>query len=131
AVAQRRIEREEHLVPGGEVALRPPFVDPPTLVESVMADVVRRPVAPRYLRWQRRVLGHQDVERDPAAVLILAEDAEVARQSLGELVPRRFVEVDGEADGARAEGVRRASHAVRADLLAQPPVHRRTRRAAG
>jgi len=130
AVAQRRVEREQELVPGREVALGASFVDAAALDEPVMADVVRRAIPAGHLCRQRSVLRHQDVEGDAAAVLVLTEDAEVARQPLGQLVSRPFVEVDGETDGAGPEGVRRTPHAVRAELLAQPPVHRRKRRGA-
>src|SRR5439155_16205982 len=116
AVSQRRVEREQELVPGREVALGPSFVDAAALDEAVMADVVRRAIPAGHFRRQRRVLRHQDVEGDPAAVLVLTEDAEVTRQPLGELVSRAFVQVDGETDGAGPEGVRRTPHAVRAEL---------------
>ena len=127
AVAQGRVEGEQHLVPGRQVPLGPPRVNPPAFHEPVVTDVVGGPVAPRDLRGKWSVLGDQHVERDPAAVLVFPEDAEVARQALLQLVPGAIVEMDREPDGAGAERMGRAPNAVRAEPLAQGPVHGRER----
>src|SRR5207245_11366176 len=108
APAHRGVEREQHLVPGGEIALGTSGVDAAALDEAVMAHVVSGAVASRYVRRQRRVLRHEYVEGDAAAVLVLAEHAEVPGEPLCQLVSRSFVEVDGETDGAGAERMRRA-----------------------
>src|SRR6266850_2869853 len=96
AIAQGRVERKQHLVPGRQVSLGPSCVDPPALHEPVVTDVVGGPVAPRDLSGKRSVLGNQDVEGDAAAVLVLPEDAEVPGQALLQLVARAIVEMDGE-----------------------------------
>src|SRR5216684_8039614 len=108
AVPQLGIERKQHLVPRRQVPLGPARIHAPALHEPVVPDVVRRPVPPRNLRRERRVLRHQHVERDALTVLVLPEHAEVPRQPLLQLVPGALVEMDGEPDGARAERMRRA-----------------------
>ena len=131
AAAQRGIEREADLVPGREVAVRPPLAQLAALHEPVVAEVVRGPIAPH--RFQRRlvqarqprVLVEDGVEGDLAPEVGLAPHAEVPGQRVGQLVARLLVEEVGEPDRGRGEGMRRAPHAALPEPLAEVAVDER------
>src|SRR3954469_9813166 len=111
---QPRIEREQHLVPEGQVPLRPARLDPGALDEAEVPEGVRGAVLARdgerrvSVGGKLRVLRDEHVERHFAPALGLAEHAEVAREPLRQRVAGVEVEGDGEADGGRPECMRRS-----------------------